>query len=456
MPPSSASRPAAKTRCRTPRAGAAEGTAYGSRHHACRSKSPRSTATIWGDPRRPRPRPRTRHTAGATAKTTPPPPPYSPSSPCRPPATVPPRESPSRSTPNSTPGPSSAKPSLASRRAPRARWKAAKRSPSTPRRRAADHPQRRGASSGLDFELRLRTKAWPTPAGSPKPSREKIDSRAARRHHRQPLRGRRAGGLHRSPVRAERPTPPRGKAARKPPSSARSVAHTPLLEEPLEGSLYLASPTRTPRHPDRPLPGLPRPRTRRADQAGRQVEPDPETGQLQTHLRRPAAAALLRLHAALPRRRQRRRWSPRRPAAPTPPPPSSTPSPTPTARRTRDSPSQINAESTAAPARSGGLPFHPGLRSRHAATTPPAPTRPSIMRLTRKDGEQDLDQLLDQAAPGPHRPLAGIRDAPRRHRQGALAHRPPRRARRAGRPLLPGGLADRPSPVGAGVGGVLT
>ncbi len=91
---------------------------------------------------------------------------------------------------------------------------------------------------------------------------------------------------------AARPPPPRpAKAARKPPRSAASTAKSPLLQEPTEGSLYLAQPyqparpVREPLTRSSPSTWSPRSPTAASSSSCRQGSTRPATGPAHRHLR---------------------------------------------------------------------------------------------------------------------------------------------------------------------------
>lgn len=186
------------------------------------------------------------------------------------------------------------------------------------------------------------------------------------------------------------------------------IAHTPLLDEPIEGSLYLAKPYDNPsgtllalyivaRVPDRGI---------LVKQAGK-VEPDPKTGQLVTTFEGlpPLPYSDFKMHF---------REGPRAPLA-TPPACGSyqtvaelTPFSTPNSPYTATASFRIEQGSGGGPCPTGGpAPFKPGLAA-GTLNNRAGSFSPFNLRLFRNDSEQEITHFSIKLPPGITGKLAGI------------------------------------------------
>ena len=233
------------------------------------------------------------------------------------------------------------------------------------------------------------------------------------------------------------------------------VAHSPLLEEPLEGALYLAEPYANPtgslialylvaRAPERGV---------LVKQAGR-VEPDPQTGRLLTTFAGlpPLPYSDFKLHFREGGR------------APLISPPACgsyqtdaelTPFSAPTHPYTASAAFAIERGVDGGACPAAELPFNPGFA---AGTLNNAAGRhsPLEMRLTRKDGDQDLTKLSSTLPPGLLASLAGVgrcTDAEIARAQSRTG--PHGGAEEQADPSCPAASQIGHTDTGAGVGGTL-
>jgi hypothetical protein len=230
------------------------------------------------------------------------------------------------------------------------------------------------------------------------------------------------------------------------------IAHTPLLEETVEGSLYLAKPFENPSNSLIALYIVARARDRGilVKQAGK-VEPDPRTGQLISTFEGlpPLPYSDFRLHF---------REGGRAPLV-TPPTCGSyeskaklTPFSTPGRPFAASAFFQVEHGVDGGPCPSGGAPFDPGFQA-GSNNNNAGSFSPFYMRLTRRDGDQDLTRFAAKLPPGMVAKLAGTSLCP----DSAIAIAKAK-----------SGLAEQASPscpassqigrvlAGAGVGSVLT
>jgi hypothetical protein len=189
------------------------------------------------------------------------------------------------------------------------------------------------------------------------------------------------------------------------------VAHTPVLDELIEGSLYLAKPYDNPSNSLIGLYIVARARDRGIliKQAGK-VEPDPKTGQLVTTFDNlpPLPYSDFKMHF---------REGARGPLV-TPPTCGSyetkaelTPFSTPDQPFTATAGFQIEHGVDGGACPSGGAPFHPSFEA-GTLNNNAGSYSPFYMRLTRRDGDQDLTKFSAKLPPGMVAKLAGTTECP--------------------------------------------
>jgi hypothetical protein len=233
--------------------------------------------------------------------------------------------------------------------------------------------------------------------------------------------------------------------------------HSPLIEEPVEGAVYLAQPYQNQFHSLLAIYIV-----ARAPQRGifvklpGQVTPDPQTGQLVTTFENlpPVPYSSFRLHFTEGPRAQ----------LVTPPACGTyqieanfTPFSDPGHPTTATSAFQVEHGADGGPCPSGGLPpFYPGLL---AGSTNNAAGRysPFYLRLTRNDTEQEITHFSIKLPPGLVAKLAGIPYCPDAAIAAAQARTGPQGgAEELASPSCPAASEVGHTLVGAGVGGALT
>jgi hypothetical protein len=233
------------------------------------------------------------------------------------------------------------------------------------------------------------------------------------------------------------------------------LAHTPLLDEPVEGSLYLAAPYENPEHSLIAVYIVARARERGVliKQAGR-VEPDPRTGQLISTFEGlpPLPYSDFTLHFREGGR------------APLISPPSCGtytttaklyPFSAPSSPVERDATFKIERGADGGACPSGGLPFHPGFEAGTLNNAAGAHS-PLYMRLTRKDGDQDLTKLSTTLPPGLLASLVGVgRCSDAEIAQARSRTGPHGGAEELASPSCPASSQIGQTMTGAGVGGTL-
>ena len=236
-----------------------------------------------------------------------------------------------------------------------------------------------GSASGLDFELELPNEGLLTPGGTAETQPHKTEVTLPAGVTVNPSAANGIAACTPAQYKAESAGSLPGQGCPEASKVGTLFAKTPLLEEAIEGSVYLAAPRDNPfdsflaiyivaRVPERGI---------LVKQAG-EVRADPLTRPADDDRRRSAADPLLLLRTATCAKDLGHRSSPPSSAAPTPPPPSSTPSPRRTPRSKEPPPSRSAPAPAARPAPSRNPSCQTTRRSKRAPPRRwPAPTRPS-------------------------------------------------------------------------------
>ena len=267
------------------------------------------------------------------------------------------------------------------------------------------------SGTGLDFQLKLPNQGLLSPGGIAETEPQKLEVALPEGITANPSLAEGIATCSEAQYRSEQINTAPGAGCPEESKLGSIVAHSPLLEEPVEGALYLAAPYQNPTHS---LIGLYL--VARAPESGAlikqagKVEPDPRTGRLITTFEGlpPTPYADVTLHF---------REGPRSPLI-TPPAcgtytttaklyPFSHPG-TPT-ERSAGLQIERGVEGGACP--QGALPFHPTFT---AGSLNPTAGRysPFYMRLTRRDGDQDLTKFSAKLPPGVIGRLAGTAECP--------------------------------------------
>jgi hypothetical protein len=308
------------------------------------------------------------------------------------------------------------------------------------------------SGAGLDFELKLPSIGHESPGGISETQPEKVEVTLPEGVTVNPSAAEGTGVCTQAQYKAEKIDSKPGQGCPEASKLGSLVAHTPLLEEAVEGSLYLAKPFDNPSSSLIALYIVARAQDRGilVKQAGK-VEPDPKTGQLVTTFGSlpPLPYSDFTLHF---------REGGRAPLV-TPPSCGSyetvaelTPFSAPGQPLSRSAFFQIERGVDGGPCPSGGAPFNPGFQA-GSNNNNAGSFSPFYMRLTRRDGDQDLTKFAAKLPPGMVAKLAGTSLCP----DAAIAVAKAKT-----------GLAEQASPscpassqigrvlAGAGVGSVLT
>jgi hypothetical protein len=308
-----------------------------------------------------------------------------------------------------------------------------------------------GSPSGLDFTLKLPDRGLTSPDGTTETEPSKVTVALPEGFTANPSFAEGIVGCSEAQYHAEQLETPAGEGCLETSKLGSVTAYTPLLEEPAEGSLYLAEPYKNKfgsllaiymvlRAPERGV---------LIKQAGH-VEPDPVTGRLVTTFENlpPVPYSSFHLHF---------REGARAPLA-TPPTcgqfetvteltPFSSDEPV-----KRDSFFQIEHGEEGGPCPAGGTPpFNPGLIGGTANNAAGAYS-PLDLRITRKDGEQEITGFTTQLPEGLTANLSGIPLCS--EAQIALARTKTGTAEQA-EPSCPAASEIGHTQVGVGVGTVL-
>jgi hypothetical protein len=308
------------------------------------------------------------------------------------------------------------------------------------------------SASGLDFELRLPGAEHETPEGIAETQPKKVRVTLPEGMTVNPSAAEGIGICPSSGYKAETIDSKPGEGCPEASKLGSILARTPLLDEPIEGALYLAKPFDDPSNSLIGLYIVARARDRGilVKLAGK-VEPDSRTGQLVTTFEGlpPLPYSDFNLHF---------REGARGPLV-TPPTCGTfettaelTPFSAPGQPRTVRAPFQVQAGVDGGACPAGGAPFNPGFEA-GTNNNNAASFSPFYMRLTRRDGDQDLTRFAAELPPGMVAKLAGTDLCP----DSAIAIAKAKT-----------GLAEQASPscpassqigrvlAGAGVGSVLT
>jgi hypothetical protein len=306
--------------------------------------------------------------------------------------------------------------------------------------------------SGLDFELRLPNDGFESPNGIAETQPEKIELTLPQGLTVNPSAAEGLEVCSLAQYEAEKIGTKPGQACPEASKLGSLIAHTPLLEEAIEGSLYLAKPFDNPTDSLIGLYIVARARDRGilVKQAGK-VEPDPRTGQLVSTFEGlpPLPYSDFKLHF---------REGGRAPLV-TPPTCGSyksvaklTPFSTPDEPFTANAFFQIDRGVDGGPCPSGGAPFNPGFQA-GSNNNDAGSFSPFYLRLTRKDGDQDLTRFAAALPPGMVAKLAGTGFCP--DSAIAIAKAKTGLAEQAN-PSCPASSQIGRVLAGAGVGSVLT
>jgi hypothetical protein len=268
------------------------------------------------------------------------------------------------------------------------------------------------SGSGLDFELRLPNDGLESPNGITETEPKKIELTLPEGVTANPSAAEGLGVCTKAQYEAETLNSEPGEGCPEASKLGSLIAHTPLLEETIEGSLYLAKPFENPTNSLIGLYIVARAKDRGilVKQAGK-VEPDPKTGQLISTFDNlpPLPYSDFRLHF---------REGGRAPLV-TPPTCGSyqsvaklTPFSAPNQPFTATASFQIEGGVDGGPCPPGGTaPFNPGF-SAGTNNNNAGSFSPFYMRLTRRDGDQDLTKFAAKLPPGMVAKLAGTTQCP--------------------------------------------
>ncbi len=310
--------------------------------------------------------------------------------------------------------------------------------------------------SGLDFELKLPNHGLTDPQSIAETEPEKVEVTLPEGVTLNPSAAAGVGVCSEAQYRSEQADTGPGQGCPEASKLGSFTAHTPLLEETIEGSLYLAAPYANPsgnlialyliaRAPERGVI---------VKQAGR-VQPDPRTGQLVTTFEGlpPLPYSDFKLHFREGGR------------APLVSPPACGgytttaklyPFSDPTHPYTTTSPFKISHGVDGGSCPSGGTPpFNPGFEAGTLSSTAGSHS-PLDMRITRKDGDQDLTKLSTTLPPGLLASLAGVGRCSDAQIAGAASRTGPHGgAEELASPSCPANSVIGHTQTGAGVGSVL-
>jgi len=283
--------------------------------------------------------------------------------------------------------------------------------PFTPKIAASPSSRLAESASGLDFELKLPSVGHDSPEGLAETEPKKVVVTLPEGVTVNPSAAEGTGVCSPAQYATETINSKPGEGCPESSKLGSLIAHTPVLEELIEGSLYLAKPYDNPSNSLIGLYIVARARDRGIliKQAGK-VEPDPKTGQLITTFDNlpPLPYSDFRMHF---------REGARGPLV-TPPTCGSyetkaqlTPFSEPNQPRTVTAPFRIEHGVDGGPCPSGGQPFRPSFEA-GTLNNSAGSYSPFYMRLTRKDGDQDLTRFSAKLPPGMVAKLAGTTECP--------------------------------------------
>ena len=312
------------------------------------------------------------------------------------------------------------------------------------------------SGSGLDFELKLPNQGLLKPGSVSETEPEKVEVTLPEGVTINPSAADGIGVCTEAQYRSEQIDTGPGEGCPEASKVGSILAHSPLLEEPIEGALYLAKPYENPGGTLIALYIVARATERGVivKQAGR-VEPDPKTGQLITTFEDlpPLPYSDFKLHFREGGR------------APLVTPPACgeyqtlaklTPFSAPNHPYTTTASFRIERGVDGGPCPAGGTPpFNPGFEAGTLSNTAGS-FSPFEMRLTRKDGDQDLTKLSTTLPPGVLASLAGVgRCSDAQIAQAASRTGPHGGAEELANPSCPVNSQIGHTDTGAGVGSVL-
>jgi hypothetical protein len=309
------------------------------------------------------------------------------------------------------------------------------------------------SGAGLDFELKLPNSGLESPNGIAETEPKKVELALPEGVTVNPSAAEGIGVCTQQQYEAETIDSKAGEGCPEASKLGSLVAHTPLLQEMVEGSLYLAKPYENPTNSLIGLYIVARAKDRGIliKQAGK-VEPDPKTGQLISTFDNlpPLPYSDFRLHF---------REGGRAPLV-TPPTCGSyqsvaklTPFSKPDQPLTVNAFFQIEHGVDGGPCPPGGTaPFNPGFEA-GTNNNSAGSYSPFYMRLTRKDGDQDLTKFAAKLPPGMVAKLAGTTECP--DANIAIA-KTKTGTQEQGSPSCPASSQIGRVLAGAGVGSVLT
>jgi hypothetical protein len=308
------------------------------------------------------------------------------------------------------------------------------------------------SGAGLDFELRLPSIDHESPGGIAETEPKKVELALPEGVTVNPSAAEGIGVCSQQQYEAEAIDTEPGEGCPEASKLGSLVAHTPLLEEAVEGSLYLAKPYDNPTNSLIGLYIVARAKDRGIliKQAGK-VEPDSKTGQLISTFDNlpPLPYSDFRLHF---------REGGRAPLV-TPPTCGSfksvaklSPFSNPNQPLSVNAFFQVEHGVDGGPCPSGGAPFNPGFEA-GTNNNNAGSFSPFYMRLTRKDGDQDLTKFAAKLPPGMVAKLAGTTECP--DANIAIA-KTKTGIQEQGSPSCPASSQIGRVLAGAGVGSVLT
>jgi hypothetical protein len=308
------------------------------------------------------------------------------------------------------------------------------------------------SGAGLDFELRLPNDGLESPNGIAESEPKKIELTLPEGLTVNPSAAEGLEVCSQAQYEAEKLDTKPGQGCPEASKLGSLIAHTPLLDETVEGSLYLAKPFENPTNSLIGLYIVARALDRGIliKQAGK-VEPDPRTGQLISTFEGlpPLPYSDFKLHF---------REGGRAPLV-TPPTCGSfesiaelTPFSAPNQPFTTSAFFRIDRGVDGGSCPSGGAPFNPGFGA-GSNNNNAGSFSPFYMRLTRKDGDQDLTKFAAKLPPGMVAKLAGTSFCP----DSAIAIAKAKSGRdEQANPSCPASSRIGRALAGAGVGSVLT
>ena len=327
--------------------------------------------------------------------------------------------------------------------------------PFTPNIAAQTTSRLASGASGLDFELGLPNQGLLAPGGTAETEPQKMEVTLPEGVTANPSFAEGIATCSEDQYKAEQAETAPGQGCPEASKLGSITAHSPLLEEPIEGSLYLAEPYENPsgslialylvaRAPERGV---------LVKQAGK-VEPDPQTGQLITTFEGlpPLPYSDVKLHF---------REGARSPLIA--PPACGTytttaklyPFSAPNDPITKTASMQIEKGVDGGACPQGALPFNPGFEAGTLNNAAGAHS-PLYMRLTRKDGDQDLTKISTTLPPGLLASLVGVaKCSDEAIAQAASRTGPHGGAEEQASPSCPASSEIGRTDTGAGVGGAL-